>query len=695
MIEHDLIDGIKTGFIDSTLPSKVEYKPTLVLNDPPRRKVLSTIQKELSSCSSFDFSVAFLTLGGVASIFNCLQETKEKNIKGRILTTDYLNFTQPEALKALEAFPNIEVRMFETEKEGPFHTKGYIFYKDSDCQMADVIVGSANLTEHALSTTREWNIEFSALSTGELLQKIQTEFENVWNIASPYSDALFEFYSKKYILLHDNSSFVPLPGTAPDLHKKQVEPNVMQEEALCQLRDLRMQNKNKALIISATGTGKTYLCAFDVREYNPKKCLYIVHRETILKKSLESFKNVIGDNEEYGVYSGNTKQKESRFLFSMIQTVSRHLEEFDPEEFDYIVIDEAHHIQNEDTTTYKKVLSYFKPKFLLGLTATPERTDSYNIYKDFDNNIAYEIRLSQALEMNLLCPFHYYGVADISIDGKPINDNTAFNKLVSLERIKWIDKKLKVYSMKRNDIRGLIFCSRVDEAKLLSEQLNNIGYKTLALSGEDSELIRTQAINRLEKEKTDEDSIDYILTVDIFNEGIDIPSVNQVVMLRPTQSVIVYIQQLGRGLRLHSRKDFLTVIDFIGNYKNNFMIPVALFGDRSYRRDSIEKLMIEGTPLIRGVSTIDFDSISKERIYSAINLSKYSDRAFLKAEYLNVKNIVGRIPTLKDFVECNSVSPLIFIEKYDNYPTFVSKFDKDFPWNEKSKESIRQYEVTS
>ena len=687
-LEEGLKEGLLTGFVNSTHPSKIEFKPTLVLNDPPRRKVLSTIQKELLSCASFDFSVAFLTLGGIASILNCLKETSNKKIRGRILTTDYLCFTQPEALKALEAFPNIEVRMYEAEKDGPFHTKGYIFYKDSERQMADVIVGSANLTEQALSTTREWNIEFSAFSSGELLQKIQLEFECAWNMASIYSEALYKFYSKKYEILHDNSQYVPIPGDGPNFHKKKIEPNAMQEEALCNLRDLRLQNANKALIISATGTGKTYLCAFDVREFNPAKCLYIVHRETILNKSLESFKNVIGNSEGYGVYSGNTKQKDCRFVFSMIQTISRHLSDFERDEFDYIVIDEAHHIQNENNSTYKRILEYFKPKFLLGLTATPERTDSYNIYQDFDNNIAYEIRLSQALEMNLLCPFHYYGVADISVDGIPINDKTAFNQLVSQERVKLIDEKLKFYSMNRKDVRGLIFCSNVKECKFLSEQLNSIGYKTLALSGDDSEELRIEAVKRLEKDKADTDSIDYILTRDIFNEGVDIPSVNQVVMLRPTQSVIVYIQQLGRGLRLHNSKDFLTVIDFIGNYKNNFMIPVALFGDRSFRRDTMEKLMIEGTPLIKGVSTIDFDNISKERVYSAINLSKYSDRAFLKSEYLNVKNMVGRIPRLTDFIACNSVSPLLFIDKYDNYPNFVAKFDKDFSWDEKSKESI-------
>lgn len=689
-----LLRGLETGFIDSTKSPESEYKPQLVLNNPPEQKVLTTIQRELKSCKSFDFSVAFITMGGLASLWNCLQDTADRGIPGRIITTDYLSFTEPQALKALEMFPNIEVGLYETSSSGRFHTKGYIFYKDEEKTCADVVIGSANITQAALSITREWNVQLSALSTGDLLKNIQKEFEEAWQYSTRYTPDLYVHYLEMYNLLHDkNSTYIPITefeNYSHKVEKEKIEPNSMQKEALVSLADIRAKGEKKALIISATGTGKTYLCAFDVRAVSPKKCLFIVHRENILRKARESFIDIMGGPSSlYGIFGANEKTKDSKYVFAMIQTLAKpqNLNQFAQEEFDYIVIDEAHHIQSEENTSYQRILQYFKPRFLLGLTATPERTDSYNIYKDFDNNVAFEIRLNQALEMNLLTPFHYYGVADMTVDGKPVGEDTSINDLVAEERLKLIDEKLKFYSMGRSNIKGLIFCSKVKEAYNLSEKLNEIGYKTKALCGTNTEEERKEAIERLEKDDNCSDSINYILTVDIFNEGIDIPSVNMVVMLRPTESVIVYIQQLGRGLRLCNGKDFLTVVDFIGNYKNNFMVPVALFGDRSYRRGTIEKLMIEGTPLIKGVSTIDFDRISKERIYSSINASKYSDRKILKEEYQNVKNRIGHIPSMMDFVNSNSISPLVFIGKYKSYNNFLKKYDNEYFWNPSIKES--------
>ncbi len=633
-------------------------------------------------------------MGGLASLWDYLKESAERGIPGRIITTDYLSFTQPQALKALEMFPNIQVGMYETSEGGRFHTKGYIFYKDEERTCADVVIGSANITEAALSTTREWNVQLSALSSGDLLKNIQKEFEDAWHCSTKYTSDLYVHYLEMYNLLHDkNSKYIPITefeNYSLRKEKETIEPNAMQKEALVSLADYRAKGETKSLIISATGTGKTYLCAFDVRAFAPQKCLFVVHRETILRKARESFIDILrGSPDQYGIFGAKEKTSDTKYVFAMIQTLAKpqNLSQFAPDEFDYIVIDEAHHIQNEENTSYQRILQYFKPKFLLGLTATPERTDSYNIYKDFDNNVAFEIRLSQALEMDLLAPFHYFGVADMTIDGKPVNEDTSINDLVAEERLKLIDEKLKLYSMGRSNIKGLIFCSKVREAYGLSEKLNEIGYKTIALCGADSEEYRNKAIKRLEEDDSCPDSVNYILTVDIFNEGIDIPSVNMVVMLRPTESVIVYIQQLGRGLRLCEGKDFLTVVDFIGNYKNNFMIPVALFGDRSYRRGTIEKLMIEGTPLIKGVSTIDFDRISKERIYSSINGSRYSDKKILKEEYQNIKNRIGQIPCMMDFVKSNSISPLVFILKYKSYYNFLKKYDDKYLWMASAEES--------
>lgn len=691
-VREDLLKGLETGFIDSAKFPDSALKPRLVLNNPPEQKVLSTIQRELASCKSFEFSVAFITMGGLACLWNSFRDALTRGVPGRIITTDYLHFTQPEALKALEEFPNIEVRFYETSSGGRFHTKGYIFYKDDERTCADVIIGSANITDAALSVTREWNVQLCALSSGDFLRNIQEEFDEAWKYSSPYSQALYIQYSRIYDALHnDRNGYIPVSDAGiveSPISLDSIKPNKMQEEALASLAELRAKGERKALIISATGTGKTYLCAFDVKEYNPRRFLFIVHRETILRKAIESFINILGGSpSNYGFFGGSEKNRDSRFVFAMVQTLAKPetLHSFDPHEFDYIVIDEAHHIQENDDTSYQRILRYFEPNFLLGLTATPERTNSYNIYKDFDNNVAFEIRLNQALEMELLSPFHYYGVADITVDGKAVNDDASLYDLVADERLKLIDEQLRFYSMGRSNVKGLIFCRKVDEAAKLSEKLNVLGYKTVALSGLNSDEERREAIRRLEADDKSPDSVNYIISVDIFNEGIDIPSVNQVVMLRPTQSVIVYVQQLGRGLRLCKGKDFLTVIDFIGNYQNNFMIPVALFGDRSYRRGTMEKLMIEGTPLIKGVSTIDFDLISKERIYSSINGNRYSDRALLKMEYQNIKNRIGHIPMMMDFVRSNSISPLVFINKYKSYHGFLEKFEKDYSWEPESK----------
>ena len=358
----------------------------------------------------------------------------------------------------------------------------------------------------------------------------------------------------------------------------------MQEEALASLQQLRLNGEDKALVISATGTGKTYLSAFDVRNYQPKKLLFIVHRENIARAAMRSFKNVLG-NISCGLFTGNAHEKDADYIFSTIQTIHKkeYRELFAPDAFNYIIIDEVH---RAGANTYQELVQYFKPKFLLGMSATPERIDGFDIFKMFDYNIAYEIRLQQAMEYNLLCPFHYYGISDLSVEGIEIDEKTDFNLLVSEQRLKHILESIDRYGYSGDKVHGLIFCSRKEEARELSRLFNQKGFKTTALLGDDPESVRQKAIQQLEEEDKSKDYLDYIFTVDIFNEGVDIPKINQVVMLRPTESHIIFIQQLGRGLRKHQIKDYVVVIDFIGNYEKNFQIPIALSGHLSYNKDS-------------------------------------------------------------------------------------------------------------
>jgi superfamily II DNA or RNA helicase/HKD family nuclease/SOS-response transcriptional repressor LexA len=677
--------SLQTGYVDKKILSNIAYQPELLVNQKnPSKKVLSSILQELENCNQFYISVAFVTTSGVATIINKLKELENREIKGEILVSQYLNFTQPEALKRLTQFKNVDLRIATT---GNAHAKGYIFRNK---EHYNLIVGSSNLTAQALSTNREWNIKVSALDESGIVEKVLNEFKSDFEKATPVTPNFIlsyeEIYQKQF-LLNKNNNFESIIEA-----QTIITPNAMQIEALRNLQNLREDKKNKALIISATGTGKTYLSAFDAKEFNPKKLLFVVHRLTIAKDSLKTFQKVFGNEKTMGLFSGDKRDLEADFIFSTIQTISKnsHLENFSKNHFDYIIIDETH---RSGADSYLRLIDYFEPKFLLGMTATPERTDGNDIFQLFDHNIAYEIRLNRAMEEEMLSPFHYYGVTDLLIDDNEIDNKADFNLLVSNERIERIIEKAKFYGSDNGITRGLVFCSRKNEAKELSALLNLKGYKTVALTGDSSEDERAKSIEKLESDNLNE-KLDYIFTVDIFNEGIDIPKINQIIMLRPTESAIIFIQQLGRGLRKVDGKSYVTVIDFIGNYENNYLIPIALYGDTSYNKDTLRKLITEGSRMIPGASTINFDEITKEKIFQSIdsaNMQMFSD---LKKDYNLLKFKLGRIPMMMDFIEHGSRDPFLYVDYANSYYNFVVKVEKDFNL-ELSKEEVKLLELFS
>lgn len=661
--------SLQTGYVDKKVLSNIAYQPELLVNQKnPPKKVLSSILHELENCSEYYISVAFATTSGVATIINKLKELENREIKGKILVSQYLNFTQPEALKRLSQFKNIDLRIATT---GNAHAKGYIFKNE---QHFNLIVGSSNLTAQALSTNKEWNIKVSALDESGLVEKVLTEFhsdfEKATLVTKEYILSYEEIYQNQFIL-NEAKRFENIIESSPV-----VNPNTMQIEALVNLKNLRKDNKNKALIISATGTGKTYLSAFDAKAFNPKKLLFVVHRLTIAKDSLNTFQNVFGKSKTMGLYSGQKRELDCDFVFSTIQTISKssHLENFENDHFDYIIIDETH---RSGADSYLRLLDYFEPKFLLGMTATPERTDGNDIFKLFDHNIAYEIRLNRAMEEEMLSPFHYYGVTDLLIDDTAIDKKSDFNLLISTERINRIVEQANFYGSDNGITRGLIFCSRKNEAIELSALFNLQGFKTIALTGDSSEDERARSIELLESDNLSV-KLDYIFTVDIFNEGIDIPKINQIIMLRPTESAIIFIQQLGRGLRKVDGKGYLTVIDFIGNYENNYLIPVALYGDTSYNKDSLRKLITEGSRMIPGSSTINFDEITKERIFQSIDSANMQLLTDLKKDYNLLKFKLGRIPMMMDFIEHGSRDPFLYVNYSGSYYNFIVRVDKDY-----------------
>lgn len=354
--------------------------------------------------------------------------------------------------------------------------------------------------------------------------------------------------------------------------------------------------------------------------------------------------------------------------------------------------DEAHHVPAD---TYQKVMKHFTPKLWLGMTATPDKRDDNiegrNVYELFDHQIAYEIRLQQAMEENLLCPFHYFGITDLAIIGDDEEASCDFSVLTSDERVKHIINEADYYGYSGDKVKGLIFCSSIKETEELSEKFNHMinpstgqKFRTIALNGSASEQERQNAFERLAMNKedatADHEPLDYIFSVEILNEGVDIVEVNQVIMLRPTQSPIVFIQQLGRGLRKAYGKEYVVILDFIGNYNNNFMIPIALSGDRTYNKDNIRRYIMEGGRVIPGASTVHFDEISRKRIFVSVDKANFSDIKLIRENYTNLKNKLGHIPRLLDFDDYGEMD---VIRIFDNnslgsYYKFLVKYEKEY-----------------
>lgn len=688
MINDDLLElrkSLETAFVDRMTDSNLAMKPRFLSNNHLEgQKVLSVIDDELSSCDEFSISVAFITKGGITPLLQTLRELERRRVKGRILTTDYLMFSEPEALKKLSQFSNIELKMYRVQNGPGFHTKGYLF---KDKEFYKIIVGSSNMTLSALTVNHEWNTRIVSTSNGEMAYEILNEFESLWNSKNSLSfEFFYEDYKTKYEVIAKQREVAAQEQVVP-LDVARLEPNTMQVGFINRLKELIEAGADKALLISATGTGKTYASAFGIRDaLKPTgKVLFVVHRKEILRQARDSYKKVFGSNIKMAMLTGDDKDYEeidqADFVFAMINMISKPevYERFSKDEFEVITLDEAHH---STAGSYQKIIDYFNPRFLLGMTATPERTDKFNVFELFDYNIAYEIRLQQAMEEDLLCPFHYFGITDLEVDGETIDEDTGlrnFRYLVSDQRVDYVIEQANYYGYSGKRVRGLIFCSSVKEAKELSVKFNERGLRTLSLSGEDTPEEREEAIERLADDGR-VDNLDYILTVNIFNEGVDIPEINQIIMLRPTESAIVFVQQLGRGLRKRIGKEYTVIIDCIANYKNNFLIPIALSGDRSYNKDNVRRYLMEGNRVIPGSSTIHFDEISKKRIFSAIDVANFSDIKLIKQNYKNLKDKLGKIPSLLDFDRYGEMDVLRIFDNNSlgSYYKFLVKYEPDY-----------------
>lgn len=662
------------GYVNRAEMSPRKFHPQLVLNSD-NDSMLRALRHELKHSSSFTFSVAFVSASAIALL---KQELVDFRGTGRIVTSTYLGFNSPQVfseLLNLTRLPksSIDVRLHASDA---FHPKGYVFQRPAGFT---AILGSSNLTAAALARNHEWNLRVSGTRESDLFAQLSNVLDRELFESEPLTQEWIDRYAETYIapVRLPRSAVPPLVVTTDHAGDRGLlEPNSMQLEALERIDVVRASGESKALVISATGTGKTILAALDVRAADPERMLFIVHREQILDRAITEFQRVLGlPRSEFGKLSGSSRETGRRFTFATVQSLSQPyvLESFAADAFDYILIDEVH---RAGAASYARVLEHFKPRFLLGMTATPERGDGTDIFALFDYNVPYEIRLNRALEEGMLAPFHYYGITDVLFeDGTTADEGTALSKLVAPERVDYILSQIATYTQAGVAPRGLMFCSRKEEARSLSEELNRRELhgkmlRTVALTGEDSVALRERYVQQLES-----GGLDYILTVDIFNEGVDIPSINQVVMLRQTQSSIVFVQQLGRGLRIAPQKEYVVVIDFIGNYSNNYLIPIALFGDESLDKESLRKSLIsaEESGVFAGLSSIRFDRIAQERVLRSIAQERLDSLPNLKSAVELIRNRVGRIPFLHDFLEFNSVDPVVLSTKEGNYPELLAK----------------------
>lgn len=631
-----------------------------LLNNEKDKKLLDILKEYLNNSNEFIIISAFITIDGIQPFLTEFYNLKEQNVKGKIITGDYLTFTDPKALKKLKEFNNIDLKI----NLNNLHVKGYFFKIDDSWHS---LIGSANLTIKALKINNEWLVENRNIQLEEVKEIKKIDKESI-----QIDDTFLNSYTKIY---QQRKEFEKtLKANSQNEYSRVLkipyQANSMQKQAVEQFKKLKNQSATKSLLISATGTGKTVTSAFITREFNPKKMLFLVHREQILSDAKKTFETIFPDK-KIALYNANFKETEEYdFLFSTIQILAKQekLEKFTRDYFDLIIIDETHHaIAN----TYNTILNFFQPKMLFGMTATPIRGDGLNIYKYFDYNICHEIGLYEALEEKLICPFHYYGVEDSE-------ENIIFNKINISQRSEQIIKFSNLYGYSGKYRSGLIFVSNIQEGEALTQELNKKNIPTKFLSAKDSFSKRETIISEFKKYK-----LEFLITVDIFNEGVDLPFVNQIILLRPTKSAVIYIQQIGRGLRLKQNKDYLVILDFIKNYASNFLIPVALSQDKTLSKNNLQKFLTLGTDLLPGDSTLSFTKLAKERILSAIEKANFHEFKIIKDNYLDLKYKLGRIPYLEDFRKNGYLNPDILLNNssmktYFNIIQRIEKIDYHF-----------------
>lgn len=653
---------------------------------------LATIQTNLRMCKEFCFSVSFIKKAGLVLLMNDIRSAIERGAKGKLITSTYQNFTDVESLnsflKLALTFDNFECHLddecFYDERNyttNGFHTKGYLFDFGDRCE---VIVGSSNITRYALLKNIEWDLVVDCQKQDEAYLNACKEFNDLWGKTYELTQDHINLYAQKLNFAIERWDM------DYDLAEQRIKPNYMQRKALKELNRNRAIGISRALVVSATGSGKTYLAAFDAMNFAPNRLLYVVHEGSILRKSLETFQEVFGGLKTCGMYTGEAKELEADFIFTTNVSMCNSLELFDKKEFDYIIIDECHHAV---ASTYRKIIEYFEPEFLLGLTATENRMDNQDVVELFGNNIPYELRLRDAIINDLIVPFHYYGIRDELID-YGLTDSAERRLIAQMsdeENCDFIYQQIEKHRPQGQKLKALAFCRNIQHARMMKENMEEY-YHTAFLSGKNKTGERIRAYNDLQ---SDNKELEILFAVDILNEGVDIPGVNMVLFLRPTESSTIFIQQLGRGLRKFQNKSYVTILDFIGNsYKRSVHIALAL--------GSLSKGYILEKKLLKSMVREDFkplgleeygvkisiDDLSKEEILHHIDKENFNQIRYLKKDYQNFKDYLKTptFPKHMDYVNSDYAPNLLKFmkiridgKKTESYYGFLKGIGEDVP----------------
>lgn len=622
---------------------QIEYTDVMTGDKNRKRYLYYQLKMSMLKANKIDIIVSFLMESGVRMILKDLKAALDRGVQVRILTGNYLGITQPSALCLIKKDLGNRVDLrFYNDKERSFHPKSYIFHYEN---AGEIYIGSSNISRSALTSGIEWNYRFSSLEDKKNFDLFYDTFEDLFeNHSIVIDDEELTRYSKNWhkpAVSKDLAKYDDVEENADTKVEVLFQPRGAQIEALYALEDSRSEGATKGLVQAATGIGKTYLAAFDSVKY--ERVLFVAHREEILKQAAVSFKNV-RHKDDYGFFDGKRKDTNKSVIFASVATLGRseYLTEdfFTPDYFDYIVIDEFHHAVNEQ---YQRIVHYFKPQFLLGLTATPERMDGKNIYEICDYNVPYEISLKEAINKGVLVPFHYYGIYDETdysslhlvkgrYDEKELNETYIGN-------VKRYDLIYKYY-MKYHSKRALGFCCSRQHAEEMAKEFCKRGIESVAVySNADGEFSedRDNAIKKLKNQE-----IKVIFSVDMFNEGVDIAALDMVMFLRPTESAIVFLQQLGRGLRTSKGKEYLNVLDFIGNYEKAGRAPLLLSGTKNFGENSVRNYIDMEYP---DDCIVDFD-LRLIDLFKELDKKSISAKDRIKQEFFRVKELLdGKVPT--------------------------------------------------